>query len=366
MVVDTLKEMEDETTIVLVSDGEETCHADPCGAVKSLKTSGIKFILHVVGFGVDAKEKEQLTCLAEAGGGQYFGASNAALLLSALETVKEDIVQKVEKAKTTTKRAATKLGKLRITMPRVSTVSLNTFKILRGSDGKLIKTIQDPGADATHALLSGSYEVLAGFANSNYQPDSEVSFGIWEVKGGETTDIQLGAMAINIADSLKGIPAGAVIITKAGDDKFSLVTPYTGNDYYLYKTKPLPAGAYNLAVHYKRMYLYQTGETPVVLASNVQVTERQESVVTIDSGIVLKKSQDSTATAWELRTADKGEAIMRIERASNGDHPLWAPYAVQPGTYDLLVFLAGMMEPLPVGEGLRISKGDLLEFDTGL
>ncbi|MDY6951434.1 MAG: hypothetical protein SWE60_07980 [Thermodesulfobacteriota bacterium] len=49
-----------------------------------------------------------------------------------------------------------------------------------------------------------------------------------------------------------------------------------------------------------------------------------------------------------------------------GDYPLWGPYAVPPGTYDLFLFLEGMTEPLPVGEGLSISKGELLEFDTGL
>ena len=69
-----LKSKENETTIVLVSDGMETCDADPCGVVKALKASGIKFVLHVVGFDVDAKGKQQLTCLAQAGGGKYFSA----------------------------------------------------------------------------------------------------------------------------------------------------------------------------------------------------------------------------------------------------------------------------------------------------
>ena len=66
MVAEELKSKENETTIVLVSDGIETCDDDPCGVIKALKESGIKFILHVVGFDVDEKGKEQLNCMARA------------------------------------------------------------------------------------------------------------------------------------------------------------------------------------------------------------------------------------------------------------------------------------------------------------
>jgi len=366
MVSDTLKTNEGETTIVLVSDGEETCHADPCGLVKSLKSSGIKFILHVVGFDVNAEQKEQLACLAEAGGGQYFSADNTQTLLGAFESVKEEVVQKVEKAKTTTKKATTKLGKLQIQMPQSGTVSLNVIKIIRKKDGKLIKSIKNPGSDSTHPLLAGEYELIAGFANSNYKPDSEVSFGIWQVTGGETATVALGTMAINIADSLKDMPAGAAIITKTDDNDFSLALPFTGNSYYFYKTKPLPAGNYNFAVHYKHTYLYKTSERPVVLAKNIQIREGKENIVTIDSGIVVKEPKDTSIASWEITAAGGKTSTLKIEGATNGTYPLWGNYAVPPGTYDLYVYIEGMEEPLPAGEGITISKGELLEFDTGM
>ena len=40
-----LETIEEETEIVLVSDGEETCEGDPCAYVKTLKEKGIKFRL---------------------------------------------------------------------------------------------------------------------------------------------------------------------------------------------------------------------------------------------------------------------------------------------------------------------------------
>ena len=84
-----LKRMEDETTIILVSDGKETCDPDPCGLVKELKDAGIKFVMHVIGFDVTEEEREQLECMAGAGGGQYYTAGNAGEFLAAAREVVE-------------------------------------------------------------------------------------------------------------------------------------------------------------------------------------------------------------------------------------------------------------------------------------
>ena len=72
-----LRVLEDETTIILVSDGKESCEGDPCALVKELKKSGLKFIMHVIGFDVTKEVKAQLECMAKAGGGKYFTAKTA-------------------------------------------------------------------------------------------------------------------------------------------------------------------------------------------------------------------------------------------------------------------------------------------------
>ena len=77
MTAERIKHLEDETAIILVSDGKETCDSDPCGLVKELKEAGIKFVMHVIGFDVTEEEKAQLECMAQAGGGEYFAAKNA-------------------------------------------------------------------------------------------------------------------------------------------------------------------------------------------------------------------------------------------------------------------------------------------------
>jgi Ca-activated chloride channel family protein len=47
-------------TLLLVSDGRETCGADPCETAKQLARAGVDFTAHVVGFGVSDIDAEQL------------------------------------------------------------------------------------------------------------------------------------------------------------------------------------------------------------------------------------------------------------------------------------------------------------------
>ncbi|MGV8935880.1 MAG: vWA domain-containing protein [Allorhizobium sp.] len=79
-----LRYSEEESTVVLVTDGLETCEADPCALGKELEAGGLKFTAHVVGFGLTKEEGAQVACLAENTGGRYIQASNAKDLTDAL------------------------------------------------------------------------------------------------------------------------------------------------------------------------------------------------------------------------------------------------------------------------------------------
>ena len=79
--IDLLKSEKNPSTVVLVSDGIESCGGDPCATVKAARASGVDFILHTVGFGLNKEESGQLQCMAKAGGGEYFQADNAEELL---------------------------------------------------------------------------------------------------------------------------------------------------------------------------------------------------------------------------------------------------------------------------------------------
>lgn len=82
----TLKHTEQKATVILVSDGIETCDQDPCAAVQELKALGIDFTAHVVGFDLDDNEQAAIRCIAETTGGEFLAASDAPSLLTALAT----------------------------------------------------------------------------------------------------------------------------------------------------------------------------------------------------------------------------------------------------------------------------------------
>jgi len=71
--------------IILVSDGEETCGGDPCAAVKRMLNEGFQVTVNTVGFDVSDIAEQQLRCIAEATGGEYKSAKNAAELTASLK-----------------------------------------------------------------------------------------------------------------------------------------------------------------------------------------------------------------------------------------------------------------------------------------
>ncbi|WP_315837592.1 vWA domain-containing protein [Bradyrhizobium prioriisuperbiae] len=80
-----LRSTENKATVILVSDGIETCAPDPCAVAAELKKAGVGFTAHVIGFDVaDPLAKNQLQCIARATGGVYLDARNASGLEGAL------------------------------------------------------------------------------------------------------------------------------------------------------------------------------------------------------------------------------------------------------------------------------------------
>ena len=83
-VIDTLRILKIKATIILVTDGIESCGGNICEVIKAARKEGIDFRLHIIGFGLKDDETEQLKCAAEAGDGQYYDAADAGGLTSVL------------------------------------------------------------------------------------------------------------------------------------------------------------------------------------------------------------------------------------------------------------------------------------------
>lgn len=90
-----LKYSEEKATIVLVSDGLETCDADPCALATEMEKVGVDFTVHVVGFDLGNEDVATLKCLAENTGGVFLQAGSANELTQALGQVVENVGQPV-------------------------------------------------------------------------------------------------------------------------------------------------------------------------------------------------------------------------------------------------------------------------------
>ncbi|NMB17163.1 MAG: VWA domain-containing protein, partial [Firmicutes bacterium] len=73
--------------IVLITDGEESCNADPCAISKRLQDEGLVLRPYVVGFALSSLEEASVRCI-----GNYYPAYDRESLLTALQSIMVEVV----------------------------------------------------------------------------------------------------------------------------------------------------------------------------------------------------------------------------------------------------------------------------------
>ena len=206
MTADKIKVLEDETTIILVSDGKETCEGDPCALVKELKKLGIKFVMHVIGFDVTEEERAQLECMAKAGGGEYFTAKTAGQFKMAAQKV-------VKKAQ--------EFGYLRVTALKNGAPFQATMAVYpSGQDTSLLTTgtVVEEGNKGTK-LKPGTYDIKVTDARVQTKPTVTVT-GI-SIEIGKTAErtVDFSGGTLTVAVVKNGKPSFArIYVNQAGTD----------------------------------------------------------------------------------------------------------------------------------------------------
>lgn len=177
-----LKYTEEAATVILVSDGIETCDVDPCALGRQLEETGVGFTAHVIGFDVTEPEAQaQLQCLAEETGGMYRSASNASELSGALEEV-----------------AIAEPEPMPEPEPVIHTV---TFRATDGDNGPVI-------AEGLVWTIKGGEQVYA-----NKVEDDSLSYGFEEGTSGTAEVLRLSDEATGTASFTTG--GGEMVITIA-------------------------------------------------------------------------------------------------------------------------------------------------------
>jgi Ca-activated chloride channel family protein len=139
-------------SIVLVSDGEDTCAPpDPCDVAKELAQQGVDLRVHAIGFAVDGKARRQLSCLARTTGGNYLDAPDAASLTTALNRVTQQALRSYQPVGTPVRGTKTPDG-----APELRT---GTYLDEIGRDEERFYTVEVPPG---HTLYATATAILAG------------------------------------------------------------------------------------------------------------------------------------------------------------------------------------------------------------
>ncbi|MBW1712925.1 MAG: VWA domain-containing protein [Deltaproteobacteria bacterium] len=284
--MDLLKAEEEESTIILVSDGKETCQGDPCALVKELKAAGLKFVLHVIGFDVSKEERNQLECMAQAGGGRYYPAKNAGEFKLAAKKATQEAVKPKGPALAV---GATKNGRPLVVQIKI----LKGEKVLVSSDN----SVNNP---EKFQVEPGVYEIQATDTSMDQEPTLSAQV---EFKGRDLVhmfDFTQGLLKIKVlVNDQPGF--GDIEVFQAGTEERAATSDTSVDNPE--KVQLLP-GVYDVKV------------------TNSEISA---DLSLVKSGVALEPGQEKTLT-FEFK-----EGYLSVKVVKNG----------QPGFGDIEVFQAG-------------------------
>ena len=328
--VDRLKGEEGESTIVLISDGLESCGKDPCALTRKLKSAGINFVMHVVGFGLMDHQKKKLACIADAGGGTFFTADNASDLLEALTVVKqsvvaqvkvepapEPVVQKVESSSTSIKIKAKGPGTVKL-LPAPWVEEPRYWALSDVESGEILYKFARVGV-TPQKVPPGTYQLM--WHQNEHRSARVITGQIVTVKSGEVTEVPVATGVRLTMPQWVEIPYWWGL--KAKVDKSVLRPPVWFRDL---PAQVVPAGRYHLI-----WYQNEHRTTPVDLGV-IDIKMDQLNEITVATGLQLVKADwvpEIRRRWWKLLNAD-GEVVLKV---SNFE---FKPQIVPEGKYELV------------------------------
>ncbi|WP_458791235.1 vWA domain-containing protein [Yoonia sp. MH D7] len=350
---DLLSYRDNPATVVLISDGVETCNADPCALSAQLAKQGVAFTVHVVGFDLDDAANASLSCIAENTGGVFVPASNALELTEALAQVQsamdlKPVTPEPEPvAEEPARPEVTVTGPEQVTIGAVfdvawsKTINPRDFITIvpmgadEGTSAGYIRANADSEGRLTAPAETGLYELRyvldTGAVTLASAPievvEAEVGiFGPEQVTMGAVFDVAW-SKTINPRDFITIVPMGADEGTSAGYIRANADTEGR-------LTAPAEPGLYELR------YVLETGRVTLARAT-IEVVEAEATVsgpAQVATGAIFNVAWSKTINPRDLITivpmgADEGTSAGYIRANADTEGRLTAP--AEPGLYEL-------------------------------
>ena len=345
-----LKFTEEKATVILVSDGKETCDADPCALGNELEKLGVDFTTHVIGFDVKKSETQGLQCLADNTGGIFINASNPSTLLVALTTTVEEVKKEQKKAAPKkpkvvaakppeVKKPVSKPGH-RFTallsaggQPLDRGMRWDVYEGEAGIDGKRKRVIGNYEARPNFKLKPGAYKVVAKHGNAASSLDlivaSETEARVHEIVLNAGRLVLEGALAEGMPALQKGLRWDVYQAEKNIDGKRQRVN---GN----YDRRPvftLPAGRYHVVGKH--------GNAQVGTDVEIKPGQREELSLVFNAGLAVMSAKfaDSGPAVkrgmrWDVYAAEKD--ISGKRRRINGNYDTSPTFILPEGRYHVV------------------------------
>lgn len=343
-----LKYTENKATVILISDGIETCNLDPCALGKQLEKDGVDFTAHVVGFDiVDKKTEEQLQCLAASTGGRYLSASSASDLSIALgETVKP---KQMGIGPVKLHLAATILAG-----GNIIETGLN-WRVQQSGGGEIVYKITNSGA-VTGSVPPGVYDVFVTRPSDKLTGESRLV----ELKPGanKTVTIALNPeFDASVTPDSKAVDAGTEFSVKWGgpnrkSDFITVTKPdtparnytsyaYISNGNPLTLTAPIVAGDYEVRYVLGRPYKI-LARTPITVnkeSASIKAPKMATAGTTIQVEWTGPSTQSDFVTVAKMDAKPRAYLDYFYAKDSVSPHELRMP--LEPGEYEVRYIFVG-------------------------
>ncbi|MFG5382250.1 VWA domain-containing protein [Yoonia sp. R2-816] len=327
-----LRYTEDSATVILVSDGVETCNPDPCAAARLLEEAGIDFTAHVIGFDVnDPEALAQMQCIAEETGGQFLTAANASELDLAMTAM---VMEPATVTGTFEARIGTADGPL-VEDPIIWDIISEAGQITDDTQGNPL----------TLDMSEGTYQATAYRIVDEAEAEAEVTIaGPGDVTVTVIFPETLPAATVSAPESA---PAGSIIavdwtgpnrdgdqiIITQQDDRIPRTTARTsgGNPTEII----LPPTPGNYEVH----YLLRDRPNKIIASTPITVTPVTATIIAPDTGAI----GETISVEWTgpdypgdiiVLAQDGGASTINSVRTSNGN-PLDLELPSEPGIYEI-------------------------------
>lgn len=323
--------------IILISDGIETCDADPCELVREWREKDVKIKVHVVGLGLDEKSKAAMQCISDAAGTEYHDASSASELSEGLTKIKEEAAPVERKKEPKTHAALIIIG--------VDSLG-NKIRV----EGTVIREGEDSievSSNGRNIIKGGDYNLEVGVLTRNGNLYKSITKPITVADSGETkVEIVIEVPPSVKAKFLDGdkVQRGSQIYAYQDGKKKAVFKFRPQDEVYIdegtYEFRSKPNEENDLSVTES----FEAGDSKELVFNMVHTVHIYIKMVASGTGELYREN-------YELRKDGKKEYLVHI---SNGARVL-------PGTYDLI---------LPnrlfwyTKEGVSISEEDEQEIDV--